>query len=389
MFLRLFLKDSLCIALCGLVLLISGCGGESVKSEGPEAPEVDASLKKEEPEYPEISESGPYPKAVVPVKMHEFGTMALGETGKHTFTISNQGEADLVIKAGATTCKCTLSEVDKKVLKVGESTEITLSWTPKADQEEFVQTAAILTNDPNYKDIRLRVRGKVVPILKFEPGMSWTLGELKRDEPTEFHGSVGSQVKDDLKIEKLESSDKKMKVESVPFTKEELKKFKMKSGYYIKGQVEPANKVGQFDAHIDIKFNIKENSEMKLKVHGHRTGPVKIVGPGWNSDKNVVYLNEFSAEKGKTLKLAMFIDKKDKDEIKVKDLEAQPDYVQFTMKRNDSFKVEGREQYILTFKIPPGIAPDAKDHEDKAWLKFTTNHKLLEEVTFNLIYQAY
>lgn len=377
------------IAILSVCFLIAGCNSkkEDVLEAGPTE---DPTLLDEKPEI-ELLEvaTGVLPKAVIPEIMYEFKEMPIGETGSHTFTISNQGDGDLKIKAGKTTCKCTLSNVDQEILKKGEETEVTLSWTPKAVDEEFVQTATILTNDPNYRTVNLRIKGRVLALVKFQPGMSWSLGEMKRNEPAEFAGKVFSPILDDLKIEKLESDNEALKIEAVPLTEEELKELKAKSGFTLRGKVIPNNSVGQFQGNIALKLNTKEVSEFKLAVHGHHTGPVKIIGQGWNSDKSVIYLKEFDAEKGKKHRLTMFIDKKDDKEIKLTTVKTDPPFIKFEMSKDDSFSAEGKERYNLLITIPPGIAPGVKDRDEPASIEFETDHELLKRVKLTLFYLAY
>ena len=62
---------------------------------------------------------------------HDFGMMSPETEGEHVFVIKNVGEEDLTLRLGATTCKCTLGELDADRLKPGEQTEIKLSWKVK------------------------------------------------------------------------------------------------------------------------------------------------------------------------------------------------------------------------------------------------------------------
>src|SRR5579859_1602904 len=63
----------------------------------------------EEDSAPPVATSGPQPKAVIDQTEFDFGRMEVGEERQHEFTISNEGQAPLVLKKGKTTCQCTIS----------------------------------------------------------------------------------------------------------------------------------------------------------------------------------------------------------------------------------------------------------------------------------------
>ena len=81
-------------------------------------------------ERPQPSKNGPHPILVCEGKLFEFGMMELGTERTHVFKIRNEGEADLVMKTGTPTCKCTEFELSKPVLKPGEVCEVLLTWKP-------------------------------------------------------------------------------------------------------------------------------------------------------------------------------------------------------------------------------------------------------------------
>ena len=87
-------------------------------------------------EFPVPSSSGPWPKAVTQELNYAFGRMQLGTTKSHSFTIRNEGEAELQLTAGTTTCKCTEFDFDPSedvelksvVVKPGESIDLIIRW---------------------------------------------------------------------------------------------------------------------------------------------------------------------------------------------------------------------------------------------------------------------
>ena len=96
---------------------------------------------------------GPMPKVVVEGELtYEFGTMTQQSEGKHSWVFRNEGEADLELWKGTSTCMCTFAKFkndEKAVLKPGETTDIDVVWRTNNSHGEFKKGANILTNDLN------------------------------------------------------------------------------------------------------------------------------------------------------------------------------------------------------------------------------------------------
>ena len=89
--------------------------------------------KQPDPESFPISETGPWPKAIVPEPTHEFGTMATGSEKSHAFTIKNAGDVPLQYKLKGTSCSCTVSDMKKGEIyeiPAGGQKEVELTWNP-------------------------------------------------------------------------------------------------------------------------------------------------------------------------------------------------------------------------------------------------------------------
>lgn len=134
---------------------------------------------------------------------HDFGVMSPGEEGERQFIIRNVGEGPLRLRVGASTCKCTLGELDKSVLEPGEETQITLTWTVKPGAAEFGQSAQVLTNDPSRVAITLRIKGKIVEDFQLVP-QTWTFGEVATGDAFEVTGTIYNFMKT-----KIETTDVK------------------------------------------------------------------------------------------------------------------------------------------------------------------------------------
>lgn len=109
-------------------------------------------------ERPEVSETGPWPKIAYDESTFAFGQMAVHATNEHFFLIRNEGETDLVMKEGKTTCKCTTFVVENKVLKPGEETKLKINWKGgSAPDRAFRHGGPVYTNDPKNPEVNFVV----------------------------------------------------------------------------------------------------------------------------------------------------------------------------------------------------------------------------------------
>ena len=145
---------------------------EDVKSEQEKAA---ATVPRKRPtgDFPVASKEGPWPKVVASDLTFSFGRMQVKTTKSHSFTIRNEGEADLQLTAGTTTCKCTQfdfdpseeADVKSEVVKPGESVELIMSWKAGDHADRgFRHGGDIHTNDPKRPLINYTVEGAIAQL---------------------------------------------------------------------------------------------------------------------------------------------------------------------------------------------------------------------------------
>ena len=91
---------------------------------------------------------------------YDFGIMDPLREGKHEFVLTNVGSAPLKLTVGPTTCKCTVSGLDKREVAPGDQAFVTLEWNT-GTSILYSHAATIYTNDPERKSLDVRVSGKV------------------------------------------------------------------------------------------------------------------------------------------------------------------------------------------------------------------------------------
>ncbi len=140
---------------------------------------------------------------------YDFGVMSPNSEGEHIFRVKNVGEGKLTLKLGATTCKCTLGELDNSSLAPGEETEIKLSWSVKEGTADFSQTAQVITNDPTRVVLTFGISGKVISDIDVVPD-TWTFGEVATGEPIELGGTIYNFMSNDIKPTEMRFSSQEM-----------------------------------------------------------------------------------------------------------------------------------------------------------------------------------
>jgi Protein of unknown function (DUF1573) len=144
-----------------------------------------------------------HPKVQLDKDEYNFGIMDPLTMGKHDFVLKNVGTAPLKLTVGPTSCKCTVSGLDKREIAPGEQAVVTLEWnTGRAPV--YSHSATIYTTDPDRKSLDVRVSGKV----RMQLGADVTelvLVDVKPSESAVAECFLYSQVWDDFEIQSLDS----------------------------------------------------------------------------------------------------------------------------------------------------------------------------------------
>ncbi|MBI1345742.1 DUF1573 domain-containing protein [bacterium] len=323
-----------------------------------------------------VNENGPHPNAVAEVSEFNFGTMAVGNSGEHVFTIKNEGEGDLMLKKGSSTCSCTVGELsnDSKIAP-GESVEVKLNWKIKAMTEVFRHSASVLTNDPEHREIQFVVTGKVDEPLKLKPA-TWEVGELSTDVAV-MKGTIFSPVDDQFDIKNIVMKADWVKIESTPMTEEELKEYSAKSGYILTGTISPTMPIGPFFTDVAVETTHPLGGTLNFRINGMRPGPLEMFGPSFRPEANALILGEFAAKDGKSATISVFARDLETD-LELEGAETEHNSVKVELVKDERLTGKAK-RYLLKIEIPPGEPQDRmRKKSEKINLKF--NHPEAKEV---------
>jgi hypothetical protein len=92
----------------------------------------------------------------------DFGRVKQGEITKHDFELKNESENTLNIKDVNTSCGCTVSKVEKKVLSPGESTVIEVQFNSKGYSGPIQQFVYVNTDSLDKPILRFIIKANVV-----------------------------------------------------------------------------------------------------------------------------------------------------------------------------------------------------------------------------------
>lgn len=90
---------------------------------------------------------------------HDFGSLKKGDKGEYEFTISNQGDGDLVIIDAKASCGCTVPEKPAEPIKPGESAKMKVVFSANTPGLQS-KTVTITANTPegqHYLNIKANV----------------------------------------------------------------------------------------------------------------------------------------------------------------------------------------------------------------------------------------
>lgn len=239
-------------------------GSTLVKTaEGALLPERIADLKKKSA----VSTRRVLPKAAIDQNEHDFGMMDPLTMGSHIFVIRNEGEGDLELTKGSTTCKCTLSKLSDGIVPPGGEAEVELTWNTGRNQY-YAHGAEIITNDPFKRKIKLNVRGTVRTLLG-ATRKELVFAQLNPDESATLETVVFSQSMDDFTIDKVTSTIDGLTWEIEPAKPELIEEIEALNAYVVRVTTPADLKSGAFSGVLRLAVEKPEPESRKGEKAEH------------------------------------------------------------------------------------------------------------------------
>jgi len=94
--------------------------------------------------------------------LKDFGQIKEGEIAGHSFIIKNDADKILNIKDVSTSCGCTVSEIQSRVLKPKESTTLEVKFNTKGYSGKVQQFVYVSTDSLDMPTIRFIIKANIV-----------------------------------------------------------------------------------------------------------------------------------------------------------------------------------------------------------------------------------
>lgn len=88
---------------------------------------------------------------------YDFGEMKQGDKKDHTFTLTNDGKSELIIRNVRSSCGCTAVAPSKKVIAPGESVPLKVTFDSRGKRGRQSKSVTVITNDPKTPTSMLRI----------------------------------------------------------------------------------------------------------------------------------------------------------------------------------------------------------------------------------------
>ncbi len=101
------------------------------------------------------------PKAGFNSTIHDLGLINSGEKKTFSFTLTNNGKTDLIVRKISSNCGCTVAKLQSMTIKPGQSTKIDVNFDAKGLTGKQNKTITVITNDPQNSTTILRIKGDI------------------------------------------------------------------------------------------------------------------------------------------------------------------------------------------------------------------------------------
>lgn len=332
------------------------------------------------------------PKAVVVNgERYSFGRMNRNEKLAHTFYVRNEGGSPLTLVKGHTTCKCTVSQLDKGEIPPGEQAEIRLEWTASTSELIFEQTAEFTTNDPERLIIFLSIQGEVTDVVRAEPG-EVNVGEIAASEGGEASFNIFGYRDEPITIERFAWSSAGTadfyEVSHEPIAADKLpQRSPAKNGLAVKVIMKPGLPVGTLEQTLKVTTNLQPETPLEITLMGKVVGDIRLTGQGTVADRQLVSLPPIASEEGLKRVVYLMVKGPHRETTQVKLVSTEPQD-EFRVTLGEAIRDNPRvDRYPITIEIPAGARPVSHVSAGSyATIRLETTHPLAKEININVRY---
>lgn len=157
------------------------------------------------------------PQVQVSETSYDVGQMYENEKITHIYEFKNIGKAILKVHKAKTFCNCTTPEVLNKEVAPGEtgSVKVVLDASKLKERGKITRSLTIWTNDPKNPEVTFQIVAEILSEVDVSPKFL-NFGEINNRKPVTRKLVVTFASQKVLKILKIESSSKNIKIKALP-----------------------------------------------------------------------------------------------------------------------------------------------------------------------------
>jgi hypothetical protein len=245
------------------------------------------------------------PKAVVVNGTEfDFGTLGQQSTGKHTFTIRNEGTSMLQLGLINVSCgKCVETEFNSASVQPGQSVDIPVTFHTRKPGPQFSERAEIGTNDPAMSMIGLQIRGFITrPARVSEEEI--VLGNVSGNEPATREFRIFGYESDKLEVVGTEFTNPVnasfFSLESKPLDASKLAEEQhAKVGRLLTLSVKPGLPLGSITQTLRLTVQTTDKQTIDVPIQGTVVSDITVVGgPNFSPNYNVLTFGTLQRSEG-------------------------------------------------------------------------------------------
>ena len=305
------------------------------------------------------------PRVSVDREEHNFGKADVGVIGRHPFVFTNTGNEPLVLSKGRSTCGCCTCvcavQLPQGAISPGRSAEVALEWKSKLYVGPFRQTATILTNDPDRREVTLRIIGRFAGPVGVVPSQL-SFNSLRMGRAATGDVRLYNYLEEPLRIMGYQlSNPQSAKYFDVAWERLAAEQLRVEesaqAGYMVRITVKPGLPVGAFQQQIILTTNSKSVPTVQIPVLGSVVGEISIAGRGWNARTGVLTMGTVSSSRGAKWPLVVVVRGPHAKDVRLKSVQPVPEFLDVELGSARYISDKAISLTRLTIRIPPGTEP--------------------------------
>ena len=315
----------------------------------------------EQPLPPQPADGEQLPAVAVDREGYDFGTMDVDAEGSRDFLIANTGKGVLKLATGETSCRCTLSKLDKDEVQPGDSATVAMTWTSNDSIGPYRQTAVIFTNDPSQPRVTLTISGRITAAARAVPD-ELIFSTLLAGQSAEAEVSIYCYIDEPLEIVSLKLDDSTT-AEYFDVAFETLDADRLSeepgavSGQLMKVTLKSGLPQGPFRQKILLSTNLETSQTLTVSIDGTIGSDIAVVGRGFNVRTGILSLGTISGTAGARRMLMLIVRGPHRKEMKFTPVKITPDLLNVEIGEPTEINNGIVSQFPLTVQIPKGSRP--------------------------------